>query len=90
MDTSRVLPNNNRAFGGSRGAAVHAQGSKQRGQMDFDCSLAEPKFSRNFLVRIALPTPGQPNGFSERRGDLEANAIKDCEAFGLMRLGPVS
>jgi hypothetical protein len=54
MYASAILPNNNRAFGGGRGAAVHAEGSKQRGQMDFDGSLAEPQFSRYFLVRTAF------------------------------------
>jgi hypothetical protein len=33
---------NNCAFDGSRGAAVDTEDSKQRGQMNFDCSLAEP------------------------------------------------
>ena len=72
MYTSRVLPNKNRAFGGGRGAAVHAQGSKQRGQVDFDCSLTEPQFSRYFLVRIAFNNERE-NVFlpgSKRRGHL--------------------
>jgi hypothetical protein len=33
---------------------VDAEVSKQRGQMNFDGSLAEPQSSRDLLVRIAL------------------------------------
>src|SRR5260370_11787157 len=42
MRSSRIIGSNNCAFGGSRGAAVDAEDSKQRGQMNFDCSFAEP------------------------------------------------
>jgi hypothetical protein len=72
MYASAILPNNNRAFGGGRGAAVHAQGSKQRGKVDLDCSLTEPQFSRYFLVRIAFNNERE-NVFlpgSKRRGHL--------------------
>jgi hypothetical protein len=54
MQTSGILPNNNCAFGGSRGAAVDAEGSKQRGQMHFDRPFAKAQLSRDFLVRTAF------------------------------------